>query len=204
MKNDRIRKGSIAWYMKKYGRFFAVVVLLAVISVVVIDTRCAEIAPHGEGNPKVDEVYAMEEKELVNELTGFVPLDVPLDGDLQEFIFGVAEDYGLDGKLVMAVIGQESNYKADAVGDSGNAFGLMQVHPAQHEDRMERMKVTNLLDPYENVVIGVDYLAECIEKGGLEWGLMAYNGGPTYANEMTKQGIITEYAESVIYLSEDL
>ena len=104
----------------------------------------------------------------------------------------------------MAVIGQESNYKHCVIGDDGEAYGLMQVHPSQHGDRMERMKISEdeLLDPYANVVVGVDYLAECIEEGGLVWGLMAYNGGASYANEMTKKGVISEYAESVMVLYE--
>ena len=79
MKNYRIREGSIAWYVKKYGRLMAVVLLLGVISLAVIDARGEEIAPQSENNLKVEEAYAMEEKERVNELTGFAPLDVPSD-----------------------------------------------------------------------------------------------------------------------------
>lgn len=204
MKNYRIREGSIAWYAKKYGRLIITLSLIVVVMAVSICTNYASSRLEGEEKVKVEEVITEEEKMLVKELTGFAPLDVPLQPALQEFIFAVAEDYGLTGELVLAVIGQESNYKADSIGDEGNAYGLMQVHPSQHEARMERLKVENLLDPYENVVVGIDYLAECIAEGGLEWGLMAYNGGPSYANEMTKQGVLTEYAESVIYLSEDL
>ena len=192
--------------MKRYGRLIIALALIAVTLAIFIVAQERPSRLESEENVKVEEVIIEEEKPSLSEFQSFKPLDVPLEAELQEFIFGVAEDYGLDGKLVMAVIGIESNYKADEIGDSGNAYGLMQVHPSQHSDRMARLKISKeeLLDPYANVVVGVDYLAECIEKGGLEWGLMAYNGGPTYANEMTKQGIITEYAETVIYLSKDL
>ena len=192
--------------MKRYGRLIIALALIAVTLAIFIIAQERHSRLESEENVKVEEVIVEEEKLSLSEFQSFAPLDVPLEAEVQEFIFGVAEDYGLDGKLVMAVIGIESNYKADEIGDSGNAYGLMQVHPSQHSDRMARLKISKeeLLDPYANVVVGVDYLAECIEKGGLEWGLMAYNGGPTYANEMTKQGIITEYAETVIYLSKDL
>lgn len=192
--------------MKQYGRLIIALTLIAVTLAIFMIAQERPRRLESEENVKVEEVIIEEEKLSLSEVQSFTPLDIPLGAEVQEFIFGVAEDYGLDGKLVMAVIGIESNYKADEIGDSGNAYGLMQVHPSQHSDRMARLKISKeeLLDPYANVVVGVDYLAECIERGGLEWGLMAYNGGPTYANEMTKQGIITEYAETVIYLSKDL
>ena len=202
MKNYRIREGSIAWYVKKYGRLMAVVLLLGVISLAVIGAMGEEVSTQDEKKLKVDEVYTMEEKELVKELTGFAPQDVPLDAELQEFIFGVAEDYNLEGELVLAVIGQETNYDADAVSEDGQCLGLMQVQKDCHEDRMDRLSAVDLLDPYDNVIVGIDVLSEYIERGGLRWGLMAYNGGPDYANEMTKQGVISEYAESVIMLAE--
>ena len=140
----------------------------------------------------------------ISEYQAFTPIDVPLDAELQEFIFGVAEDYGLEGELVMAVIGQESNYQHCALGDDGNSYGLMQIQKRFHEERMERLKVSDLYDPYENVIVGIDYLAELIEMGGLEWGLTAYNGGFQLANELEKQGVVSEYAESVMMLTEML
>lgn len=194
-KKYRLREGSIAWYASKLWK-------PVVAGVVVTSLAVSIVAFADEKEPAQVNYQDPAENLPVSEFQAFTPIDVPLDAELQEFIFGVAEDYGLDGELVLAVIGQETNYKADAVGDEGNAYGLMQVHPAQHEARMERMKVTNLLDPYENVVVGVDYLAECIEQGGLEWGLMCYNGGAAYADEMTKQGVVSEYAEGVMMLAE--
>ena len=131
-------------------------------------------------------------------------MDIPLHPELQAFIFGVAEDYGLEGELVMAVIGIESNYKADSVGDNGEAYGLMQVWPKWHEAEMERLKISTeeLLDPYANVVVGVDVLAGYVERFGVEYGLVAYNAGPDDAIAMKEQGTITEYAESVIMLAD--
>lgn len=196
MKKYRIREGSLAWYASKYWK----PALAVGLSVAVLGSAIAFAGTKDEAEANVQEpIKALP----ISEFQAFTPLEsVPLDAALQEFIFGVAEDYGLEGELVMAVIGQESNYQHCALGDEGNAYGLMQVHPSQHGDRMERLKVSDLYDPYENVTVGIDYLAACIEEGGLEWGLMAYNGGFQYANEMTKQGVVSEYAESVMMLTE--
>jgi soluble lytic murein transglycosylase-like protein len=80
----------------------------------------------------------------------------------------------------------------------------MQVQEQHHSDRMERKGVTDLMDPYGNFLVGCDYLAELIGKErGLEWALMAYNGGPTYANEMAKAGKTSQYAKDVLnYMNE--
>ena len=196
MKKYRIREGSLAWYASKYWK----PALAVSLSVAVLGSAIAFAGTKDEAEANVQEPI----KSLpISEFQAFTPLEsVPLDAELQEFIFGVAEDYGLEGELVMSVIGQESNYQHCALGDEGNAYGLMQVHPSQHGDRMERLKVTDLYDPYENVIVGVDYLAECIEEGGLVWGLHCYNGGASYANEKEAQGVVSEYAESVMMLTE--
>ena len=194
--NEYIREGSLAWYVKKYWK----PALAVGLSVAVLGSAIAFAGTKGEAEAKVQEPI---ESLPISEFQAFTPIDeVPLDAELQEFIFGVAEDYDLEGELVLSVIGHESNYQHCALGDDGESYGLMQVKKKYHEDRMERLKVTDLYDPYENVIVGVDYLAELIQKGGIEWGLMAYNGGIAYANEKTELGIITEYAESVLMLAE--
>ena len=196
MAKYKIRKGRIAWYTQKYWK-------PVVVAVVGTTLMVSVIAFAGTKDESQANVQAPNESLPISEFQAFTPLEsVPLDAELQEFIFGVAEDYGLEGELVMAVIGQESNYQHCALGDDGNAYGLMQVHPSQHGDRMERLKVSDLYDPYENVIVGVDYLAECIEEGGLEWGLHCYNGGAKYANALHEQGTISEYAEGVMMLAE--
>lgn len=195
MKTRYIREDSIAWYTKKYWK--PVVVAVMGMSLIVSVIAFGETKNEEQVN-----VQEPVESLPISEYQAFTPIDVPLDAELQEFIFGVAEDYGLEGELVMAVIGQESNYQHCALGDDGEAYGLMQIHPSQHGDRMERLKVSDLYDPYENVIVGVDYLAECIEEGGLEWGLHCYNGGAKYANALHEQGTISEYAEGVMTLAE--
>lgn len=191
-----IREKSLVWYARKYWKPAVAVGLAVTVLGSAIAFGC-------EKEPKSTELQQTHKTASeANFVVGSVSWDVPLDEDLQFFIWQMGERYGLEPELILAVIGQESNYNADAIGDNGNSYGLMQVQPAQHGSRMNQYNVTDLLNPYENILIGVDYLAECIEKGGLEWGLMAYNGGFEYANAMTEQGTITEYAESVLMLAE--
>ena len=111
-----------------------------------------------------------EEKEEIVEEGGHGYFDVPLSEDLQNHIFMVCESYGIDPTIVIAMIQRESNFVIDIVGDNGNSFGLMQIQPRWHSARMEKLGCTDLLNPYQNVNVGVNYLAELFEKGKpVEW-----------------------------------
>jgi soluble lytic murein transglycosylase-like protein len=124
--------------------------------------------------------------------------DVPLDYDLQLHIISEAAKHGIDPAIIMAMAKKESNYRENAIGDNGSSYGLLQIQPKWHKKRMEKLGCTDLLDPYQNVTVGVDYLAEQIDRyGSLAKGLTAYNKGH-YA------GTVTKYAKSVIAIAEKL
>lgn len=91
------------------------------------------------------------------------------------------------------------------MGDKGESYGLMQIKKKWHTARMERLGVTDLLDPYQNVTVGIDLLAELLRYGGsLEWALMCYNGGYAYADKRIASGKISDYAKGVIRMSNEL
>ena len=109
---------------------------------------------------------------------------VPLDEEYQKYLISLGEQKDIDPRLILAVMFVESSYDAETVGDGGESYGLMQVQPKWHGERMERLGVTDLLNPEQNAAVGVDYLAELIEKyGDEEKALVAYNAGPTGARE---------------------
>lgn len=107
--------------------------------------------------------------------------DVPLSTDLQDHIFSICKEYGVDPALVIAIIEQESTYDPGAVNYNGTCFGLMQVYEYYHTDRMARLGVTDLFDPYQNVKVGIDILAGLYATGNsTEWVLTKYSGGSSY------------------------
>lgn len=133
-----------------------------------------------------------------------VYFDVPLAWDLQAYIFELCASYDIEPEVVIAVIKKESEFDSSKMGDNGNSYGLMQVQPRWHQDRMDSLFCSDLLDPYQNVIVGIDYLAELFDTGkSLEWVLMAYNGGPSYANKKVAAGVVSDYAKTVIvYINE--
>lgn len=131
--------------------------------------------------------------------------DVPLEDELQDYIIETCEEKGIDPAIVMAMIDKESKFTIDIVGDKGRSFGLMQIQPRWHEERMKRLGVTDLLDPYQNVTVGIDILGELLESGkSLEWALMAYNGGYAHANRHIEAGTLSSYASGVLELAGEI
>lgn len=179
-------------------------IITAIVLATFIGARTPRIPSQSEENVQVKEVTIEKETSVSDELLPFEPYDVPLDEDLQYFLYQLSERYSIPMELILAVIGQESNYDPSKIGDNGNSYGLMQIQPKWHEERMAKYNVSDLLNPWENCLIGVDYLAECIDRFGVEYGLIAYNAGPDDAVAMKQIGVITEYAESVMVLADML
>ena len=131
--------------------------------------------------------------------------DVPLDEDLQTYIFELSEDIGIDPAIVIAIIEKESNYDASAVGDYGRSLGLMQIQLRWHTARMAELGCDDLLDARQNVCVGIDILADLLEEGeSIEWVLMAYNGGQVYADRLASEGRVSEYANKIIEIANEL
>lgn len=131
--------------------------------------------------------------------------DVPLSEELQLHIFAECEKHNIAPAIVIAMIERESDFDASDIGDNGNSFGLMQIQPKWHQGRMDRLGCTDLLNPFENVTVGIDYLAELkSENSDLYWCLMAYNAGRSKATKWMDQGIYSNYAKCVVERASEL
>lgn len=124
--------------------------------------------------------------------------DVPLATELQLHIIAEAESHGIDPAIIIAMAWKESTYRTDAVGDGGNSYGLCQIQPRWHYSRMQKLGCTDLLDPYQNVTVAIDYLCELLNRyGSIDKALTAYNRG-------SYNGTVTSYANTVMAKAEGL
>lgn len=128
-----------------------------------------------------------------------VTYDVPLEQELQDFIAAECEKRHIEPTVVFAMIERESGCQIDAVGDNGQSYGLMQIQPRWHYQRMLDLGCTDLHDAKQNVTVGIDILAELIERNSGDYAkaLVCYNQG-------SYKGTVTEYAQSVLERSTEL
>lgn len=155
----------------------------------------------------VSENKAQAQDTEPTETTEAVIYEVPIDKELLDHIQGLCADYEIPVEAVLAMIEVESSYQADAVSKVG-AVGLMQVIPEYHEPRMNRLNCTDLFDPYQNVIVGMDFLSELIDEydGNFHKALTAYNYGQKGANDkFFGQGTYrTEYSLKVLETAEKI
>jgi len=112
-----------------------------------------------------------------------------------------AQDSGVDGALLTAVIAIESGFRSDARSPKG-ALGLMQLMPATAAsvlsvDDIERA----LVDPATNVRAGSRHLRRLIDQypGRLDLALAAYNAGE---GAVRKYDAVPPYAETQAYVRD--
>ena len=132
--------------------------------------------------------------------------NIPLSARFQKYIDGKCKSYGISTNVVMGCIRVESNFQTQIMGDNGKAYGLMQVQKQWHKASMKKVGATNLLDPYDNVAVGIDYLAELykIYNGNWHKALMAYNGGHAYCKRRLRAGLVNSpYSRRVMNYAED-
>lgn len=151
----------------------------------------------------------LPEKNIDNSLIDNEDIDpYTLEGrELYEyFIKHICSNYytNTDPYLIMAMVEAETNYNPNLTGSLGEQ-GLMQIMPWFFSDRMEKLHVEDLYDPYSNLLVGIDYINELINSyGETSHALMAYNGGPNYAKEMINKNIVSDYASGIIKRAEEL
>lgn len=118
--------------------------------------------------------------------------------DLEEIINLSAARYGVDPKLVKAVVKAESDFNPGAVSRAG-AKGLMQLMP----ETAQLMGVEDVHDPVENVDGGTRYLTRLLKA--FDWevtlAVAAYNAGET---AVRKYGGVPPYPETRDYVDRVL
>ena len=128
--------------------------------------------------------------------------DTYISEEIQGYCIEIGELYGVCPELLMAMVEAESSGNPDA--ENGGCKGLMQVSDRWHKDRMERLGVTDIYDPYGNILVGTDYLMELHKRyGDIAYVLDKYNGNSkaAYNNE---NGIVSDYADKILTRSEVL
>ncbi len=116
-----------------------------------------------------------------------------------ELISVASKQYGVDHRLVKAIIKAESDFNPKAVSKKG-AMGLMQIMP----QNFQSLDIEDPFDPRENIMGGTRYFKYLYDRfdGQLALSLAAYNAGPTAVDNYNKT--IPPYRETEQYVQRVL
>lgn len=153
-----------------------------------------------------DNASIVEELGLSEDTVDVVMFDVPLDADLQKYLLDVANEYGVEPSLIVAVIDKESDFDPNARSKSGDS-GLMQVNDCNLSTLKRELGIDDIYDPYQNILGGTYILSECLDdtNGDIQLALMCYNMGLKNAKSCWSKGIYSSsYSRDVYYMYTEI
>ena len=213
--------------IKRLGAWLLVLVMVCVLIPPVAGDTDPEEAVDGKEEPAEEEVIVVSNDDPYSSMSadwgddiyaqGFKYYKIPNmyteDGGcfpevVQAYLWGLCKARGLDYYTVVALIERESGYKYDAVGDAGNSFGYGQIYRIWHLDRMAEECVEDLTDPYGNLRVCTNFLAELEDQygdSGENCYLMVYNMGEAVAKELWNSGVYsTEYSRGILQRAQEI
>lgn len=122
----------------------------------------------------------------------------PKSASFSDIIKKASQTYGVDEKVIRAVIKNESSFNPQAVSHCG-AQGLMQLMPSTAKS----LGVNNAFDPEQNIMAGTKYLKHKLDEfgGDLRLALAAYNAG---SGAVKRHGGVPPYKETQAYVNKVL
>jgi soluble lytic murein transglycosylase-like protein len=155
-----------------------------------VDWRRAGGALLVESEPAAAQAGAPPAREDLQDLR--VP---PLRQPYGDVVAAAAERFGLDPKLLQALVAVESGYRPQALSPAG-AGGLTQLMPATAAD----LGVRDRFDPTDGLFGGAEFLALQIRRfNDLRLALAAYNAGPA---RVAALGRVPAFPETRAYVTE--
>jgi soluble lytic murein transglycosylase-like protein len=182
------------------------IVSAAVLTNASINTPEAQpVIIHTQKHHIADPLPYVPEKPSEQPQSKYTYYDVPLSDELQEYAEDLCREYSVDYRMVLSIMGVESEYQSDVISRT-NDWGLMQINEANHKDLREELGITDFLDPKQNILAGVYILSQIAEKNQtVKEILMVYNCGQSGARRLWSRGIeSTRYSRAVIERMEAL
>ena len=181
-------------------------------SIQAIEPQQITTADWQQVEPAQQIIETREPEARVEEITepAYVPSTEATEGCISEAeLIAITEEvgamYDICPELLQALVERESTFYINAT--NGNCKGLAQISTRWHTERMERLGVTDIYEPYGNILVAADYLRELFderEDDDVYYVLMRYNMAIDTANSLYAAGEITDYARSIVRRAAEL
>ncbi|MEN6616582.1 MAG: lytic transglycosylase domain-containing protein [Syntrophorhabdus sp.] len=138
-------------------------------------------------------------------------------GMISRTLYETSRQYGIDYRLILALMKIESNFQHDVVSPKG-ARGLLQIKPSfakfvARDIGIEWNGNQTIDDPDNNIKIGIRVLSEFVHRfNDVATALRAYNMGPGKTRELTPDKmrsskgfpglVLREYDKNIIILPD--
>lgn len=147
--------------------------------------------------------FTLEEEEIIPEY------NIPLDKDIQKYLYDKCKEYNVPYDLALGVIKVESNFNPSSIHKNSNGsrdYGLFQINTINYKWLSEELGITDFLNPYQNIDAGVYMLSQLIQKYDDDHiVLMSYNMGERATKNLVNRGIYSSrYSRKVIETKEEL
>ena len=131
--------------------------------------------------------------------------DTWIKDEYVDYVKEICWYYTVSPELVEAIIETESSGNMLAYNGKYGCKGLMQINESVHKKRMKKLGVTNLYYPYDNILVGVDYIAELYDTYGDDTMkiLMMYNG-QSNAKQRAIDGTFSSYSIKIAKRTREL
>lgn len=137
---------------------------------------------------------------IAAEVYGEEVIEIP--EEIQEISEELGQAYNICPEVIQAICYVESRFQIDVENDG--CVGIMQISEKWHKERIERLEVTDLKDPRQNMTVAVDYLASMLVDGeDMEVALMRYHGESQISKKL-ERGERSDYVETVLQLAAAL
>lgn len=138
-------------------------------------------------------------------LTNTIQVEDEIPDDIQSYCEEIGGMFDICPELLESMAYTESRFIPTV--KNKKCYGLMQVNVKVHADRIEKYGYTtdDMFEPYPNLIVAADYLAELYETYGDESPIVLsiYSGNWAAVSKYKEYGIMTPYVEEVLTRSAE-
>lgn len=135
---------------------------------------------------------------------GYYRDDIPLTYSEQAFLHAACDEFPIDGidnyALALSIIWRETNFENIAC-EKEQSYGYMMINSHWAQAEIEKLGITDLMNPMDNFRVGMCILQEHIANLGFEAGVARYNGSGANARAYAVD-ILNKYNEYCDLLKE--